>query len=321
MEAKEKSILLIIPFFGKWPIWFDAHLKSIEFNSTINWLIPTDCEIPENHPSNIEFIQISFEEMNTIFNERLGFKVNLNYRKFCDLKPTYANVFQDYISNYDFWGFCDMDIIWGDIRKYMNQDVLEKYDIISSRKKAISGHFNIFRNTEKTKFLYRNIQDYENLLATSKLTRFDENLLTEILKENDRGLNTKWDEILCNQYKGIDSHQEYYINKVIWKNGSVYSLDKSNNLNEVMYLHFINWKRTMTRCDVIESDTDSFYISFNKIHLIKQPVWIEYLNSVKNLFNGYWIKENRRINKNKIKSLLKRVKRKLIKIITFSNEN
>ncbi len=77
----------------------------------------------------------------------------------------------------------------------------------------------------------------------------------------------------------------------------------------------------MTKCDVIESDTDSFYISFNKIHLEKQPVWIEYLNSVKNLFNGYWIKENRRINKNKIKSLLKRVKRKLIKIITFSNEN
>ena len=51
----------------------------------------------------------------------------------------------------------------------------------------------------------------------------------------------------------------------------------------------------------------------NKIHLEKQPVWIEYLNSVKNLFNGYWVKENRRINKNKIKSLLKRVKRKLIK--------
>ncbi len=182
MEAKEKSILLIIPFFGKWPIWFDAHLKSIAFNSTINWLIPTDCEIPENHPPNIEFLQMSFEEMNTLFNERLGFKVHLNYRKFCDLKPTYAHVFEDYISNYDFWGFCDMDIIWGDIRKYMNQDVLEKYDIISSRKKAISGHFNIFRNTEKTKFLYRNIQDYENLLATSKLTRFDENLLTEDFK-------------------------------------------------------------------------------------------------------------------------------------------
>ena len=203
----------------------------------------------------------------------------------------------------------------------MNQDVLEKYDIISSRKNEISGHFNIFRNIEKTKFLYRNIQDYENLLATSKLTRFDENLLTEILKENDRGLNTKWDEILCNQYKGIDSHQEYHINKWIWKNGSVYSLDKSNNLNEVMYLHFINWKRTMTKCTLIESDTDSFFISFNKIHIEKQPVWIEYLNSVKNLFNGYWVKENRRINKNKIKSLFKRVKRKLIKIITFSNEN
>ena len=305
MEAKEKSILLIIPFFGKWPIWFDAHLKSIEFNSTINWLIPTDCEIPEKHPPNIEFLQMSFEEIKSMFNKRLGFKVHLNYRKFCDLKPTYAHVFEDYISNYDFWGFCDMDIIWGDIRKFMNQDVLEKYDIISSRKQAISGHFNIFRNTEKTKFLYRSIHDYENLLATSKLTRFDEKLLTEILKENDRGLNTKWDDVLCNEENGRDSHQEYYINRWKW---ILWKVINTKAQKEVMYLHFINWKRTFKYSDKIDWNQKEFFISYFRIHKRKISLFIVYVNDFKNIFYGYWIKERRRSRKLKIKSIVKRVK-------------
>jgi len=77
----------------------------------------------------------------------------------------------------------------------------------------------------------------------------------------------------------------------------------------------------MTKCDAIESHTDSFYISYNRIHLAKQSNAIVFLNSVKNIFNGYWIKESRRINASKRKSLIKRIKRKLIKIITSSNEN
>ena len=142
------------------------------------------------------------------------------------------------------------------------------------------------------------------------LTRFDENLLTEVVKKNDTK-RVFWDEILCNHERGRDSHQEYYINKRIWKNGGVYQVDENNTLDEVMYLHFINWKRTMTHCDLIESDTNSFYISFNKIHLVEQPAWTEYLNGVKNIFNGYLIKERRRFIQLKRKSLIKRVKRKL----------
>ena len=63
---------------------------------------------------------------------------------------------------------------------------------------------------------------------------------------------------MCNHERGKDSVQEYYINKWIWNNGEVYKIDENNNFNEVMYLHFINWKRKMTHCDLIESDTNSF---------------------------------------------------------------
>ena len=48
-----------------------------------------------------------------------------------------------------------------------------------------------------------------------------------------------------------------------------------------------------------------------KIIQDKKPAWTEYLNGVKNIFNGCLIKERRRFRQLKRKSLIKRVKRKL----------
>lgn len=307
-----KSVLLILPYFGKWPIWFEAHLKSIEGNPTINWLIPTDCEIPEEYPDNVKFVSYSFEEINDKFNQRLGFDVALNYRKFCDLKPTYGHVFEDELNDYDFWGFCDMDIIWGNIRKYMTDDVLENYDIISSRKKAISGHFNLFKNTSENKFIYKQVVSHQELLSTADLTRFDENLLTDTIDNN--GYKVLWDSILCNFEKRGDSHQEYHINKWLWENGAVYDVQQKGIRKEVMYLHFINWKRTLKGSEDIDSDGNAFYISYHQIH--KTPI-VELkvlVNKINNIFFGFWVKEKRRLKKKKIKKLNKRVIRKFLKI-------
>ena len=72
-----KSIALIVPYFGKWPIWFEAHLLSIEANKTINWLFFTDCEIPDVYPKNIRFIKTSLQEINEKVNIVVDAKVPL----------------------------------------------------------------------------------------------------------------------------------------------------------------------------------------------------------------------------------------------------
>lgn len=316
-----KSILLIIPYFGKWPLWFDAFMRSAELNETINWLIPTDCPLPNNYPKNIKFISYTFIEINELFHRKLGFKVELNYRKFCDLKPTYGHVFEDDIANYDFWGFCDLDIIWGDIRKYVTQDILENFDIISSRLNAISGHFNLFKNSLKYKYFYKEVKNYSIYLKTSKLTRFDENLLTNLIKENNEYSSVVfWQSILCNQENGVDSHQEYYLNKWLWDKGSVFRLKKNKVEHEVMYLHFINWKRTIKFSEVKYNDfPEEFYISYTGIHYRQHTRITIFLNYVKNIFNGYWVNDKRRIRKLKLKSLKKRVNNKLYKIFDLLN--
>ncbi|WP_298368886.1 DUF6625 family protein [uncultured Lutibacter sp.] len=304
-----KSILLIIPYFGKWPVWFDAYLVSISKNPTINWLCPTDCELPKGYPKNLKFLPTSLFELNRKVNTIVEAKVPLTPRKLCDIKPAYGDIFKNEIKDYDFWGICDMDIIWGDIRKFITTDILSQYDIISSRKEAISGHFNLFKNSEKINVLYKNITNYKLMFEKQKLVVFDEQVLTNYLKQEKDSFNIYWPSILCNKERGRDSHQEYYLDKWQWQNGKMIDVTTSK---ELMYLHFINWKRTMKTCEVKYIDNPTqFYFSFNGIHYKQHSKIAHYFNSFKNIFNGYWVREKRRIRRLKFKSLKKRVKRKL----------
>ena len=300
---KHKSILLILPYFGKWPIWFGAHLKSIEQNQTVHWLIVTDCELPEIYPSNIRFISTTLHELNAKVNSVVEANVPLTPRKFCDLKPAYGAIFNEYVKEYDFWGFCDMDIIWGDIRAFITDEVLENYDIISSRKEAISGHFNLFRNTLEINQLYKQVPNYKKLFEETKFKWFDEEKLTCFLKQNQFDFKIFWSTILLNQERGRDSHQEYHLDRWLWENGKMINTFSNK---EVMYLHFINWKKTMKDCEVNYLDQSiKFYISYSKIHYYKHNFFQIKVNTFKNYFDGYYVKLWKKKKRKKVNKMIK----------------
>lgn len=303
-----KSILLILPYFGKWPVWVDAYWLSVAKNSTIDWLIITDCDIPEDYPKNIRFVPSALQELSRHVNEVTGADVPLTPRKFCDLKPAYGDIFKEYTQGYDFWGFCDMDIVWGDIRKFITDDVLAQYDIISSRKEAVSGHFNLFRNTAGILELYRGVPGYKSLFEQPKFMWFDEQILTNYLQEGSVTHRIFWPEILLNQEKGIDSRQEYSLDRWLWKDGKIFEVKQNNQLEEVMYLHFINWKKSMKSCEVrFDHPVNSFYISYTGIHLHKHSGFAKWGNKVKNLYDGYYVRLWRKENSKKIRKIKNRI--------------
>lgn len=300
---------MIIPYFGKWPIWFEATMVSMAGNPSIHWLCPTDCELPENHPDNLKFLPITLKELNLQVNSIVGANVPLTPRKFCDLKPAYGDIFSEFIKGYDFWGICDMDIIWGDIRTFITKDILDKFDIISSRKEAISGHFNLFRNTQSINQLYKSIPNYEELFENPKFQWTDEVVLTNYIKEINSGQSEKkisvyWQKILCNQENGTDSHQEYYLDRWLWKKGKMLEIKNGASLGEIMYLHFINWKRTFRYCNVNYPGLSEFFISYRGIHLKPHTTFQIWLNHLKNCFFGY----NQRLKRLRFK---KRIQKKL----------
>ena len=54
-----KKIIIIIPYFGEFPNYFDLWMKSVKYNSDIDFLLITDNDITDK-PNNIKIINISF---------------------------------------------------------------------------------------------------------------------------------------------------------------------------------------------------------------------------------------------------------------------
>ena len=253
------KICFIVCYSGTWPSWFDAFLLSCRWNPNVDWLFFTDCKIPEKYPSNVKFIEFSLNEFSSLASEKLGFNVTLTKPyKFCDFKITMGCIFEDYLTEYDFWGMCDIDVIFGDIRKFITEKMLNENDIISSRINNISGHFNLFRNKFEINNIFRKIRKLKPHLKTMDHKNISEIKISNLLKNSDHNYRIKWDECLLNFSKKFLRENPYYEEhpgrlpddyKCKWDTGKLYYENE-----EIMYLHFMGWQRT----DSIKNCTISY---------------------------------------------------------------
>ena len=163
--------------------------------------------------------------------------------KLCDFKPAYGKIFEDYIVNYDFWGYCDLDMIFGNISQFVTTDILEEYDKINKY-----GHFTLLRNTPLLKLLYQRdgaIFSYIDVFQSKENYAFDE--ITGIDKI---AKNIKIKSIDINCMADIDvKHKRYlcindsnYKEQIFsWEGGKIYRYyiqGEKINKEEKMYLHF-----------------------------------------------------------------------------------
>jgi hypothetical protein len=245
-----KSIAILIDYFGKWPQWFPVFLASCASNGTVNWIIRTDCKIPADPPKNVRFISISYSDYIANVSRRLSINFNpVESYKICDVKPAYGDMYSEDIAGYDYYGFGDLDVIYGDIRKFYTDDVLS-FDVVSTHVGMISGHFVLFRNTESLRKAYSKIPNWKEYLENPNPTRFDEDVYSDLFVR--RGRANEFDAIYRHnvyfreQYStvftplpwhdGMADHPDVWF----WKNGVV-----TNNRNighQYLYLHLMNFQ-------------------------------------------------------------------------------
>jgi hypothetical protein len=184
------KICIIIPYFGTWPDWIDYFLISCKYNPDIKWLIITDCGPKESPSDNISIVNISLQELSRIAGEKLGIPLDIEHPyKLCDLKPSYGIVFSEYISGYDFWGYSDLDLVYGNIRQFITSDSLKEYDIISNHPDFVTGHFCILRNTPFINKLFMSGGQYKNAFLKKKYVGFDEQLINIKINPDQRYIN------------------------------------------------------------------------------------------------------------------------------------
>lgn len=165
-----KKIALVIPWFGKLKNYNSFWFKSIEYNPTVDFFLITDQNVGGITP-NLTVVKTTFEDVVADIQANFDFKVCIPQSyKLCDFKVAYGEVFSALLNGYDFWGHCDNDLIFGDIREFITEDVLEKNDRILSR-----GHFTLYRNTPNVNAVYKKASpDYRMVFSSPKNFCFDE---------------------------------------------------------------------------------------------------------------------------------------------------
>lgn len=187
--SQEKKIAVIIPYFGQWPGWIDYFLHSCIANPTIDWIFPTDCQEPFIKGVNLKFLPFSLQEFNELSSRKLGLDIRIKHPyKICDLKPAYGEIFKEHLKDFDFWGYGDLDLVYGNIREFITDKYLDEYDIISNHPEFITGHFCLIRNTDEICELFRAGDAYKAAFTAKNYTGFDEQLKKSGINPNPKFL-------------------------------------------------------------------------------------------------------------------------------------
>lgn len=171
-----KKIAIITFHFIKTPWYMDFFVNSCFQNKDVDFLFFTDIvEIERKYKGeNLRIILTTFEDFKKSIYNHFDFDFNIiSPLKLCDIRPSFGEVFKNYLSNYDFWGYCDTDIVFGRIRDYLTDEVLDEYDVIFAKEHYPSGFFAMYRNLEVINELYRTT-DYKKTFQNEKLLLFDE---------------------------------------------------------------------------------------------------------------------------------------------------
>jgi hypothetical protein len=249
---------MLIPYFGQWPEWINLFVESCKWNPGVHWRLYTDCGEPENKADNVHYTHLSFDDYKALVRERLGilFDPPDPYR-LCDLKPCLAYIHEQDVDGFQFFGYGDVDVVYGNISVFYTDDVLARFNVLSTHPERLSGHFAVLRNTHTFRRAFVHIPNYRALLEQPHHLGMDENHFTAVFfppANRLRGFRRMIDYfhpcrrglLFRERYSTVLSPRGWhdgtmnYPQKWYWRRGRL--TNESDGEREFLYLHFMRWK-------------------------------------------------------------------------------
>ena len=279
------KIALIYPYFGALPDIFFYWLKSVSYNAFIDVYIFTDRKIDCALPSNVTVRYMTFSEMQDLVGRHFDFAIGLDRPyKICDFRPAFGEIFFDVLQGYDFWGYGDVDVVWGDMHSFLTDDILNQYERISQY-----GHFSIYRNNDKLRQLYKTSYQgkevYKTVFSNTDGYTFDEFWKEYGIEQiaTEQGIKELRDfrfagveriykkRRMCFDFE-IDGNSipEKEHNVFLWRKGKLYlyrlNKDKTVSQEEFAYAHFQKRNIVFPMAEEwMHSDIQEYWIVPNKV--------------------------------------------------------
>ncbi|EOR94570.1 hypothetical protein ADIARSV_2168 [Arcticibacter svalbardensis MN12-7] len=239
-----KKIAVIALWFGKLPDYFYLWTRSLERNKDYTFLLFTDQHIPaKGLPSNLKVFSYSFDQIKVTIETSLSIKPALDYSyKLCDFRPAFGEVFASHLAGYQFWGYCDIDVLFGDLSRFITPEILATNHKIFNR-----GHFTLYKNEPWINQLYRSSKtiNAKEIFESPACYIFDEwHGIHQIFKEFN--LSQYHQECIAdiqpNKARYTCSNIENFKKQLfIWENGAVkqyYIKNETLQSRELAYIHF-----------------------------------------------------------------------------------
>lgn len=317
-RRNEMKTALIIPYFGKFPNYFQLFLNSCRRNKEFTWLIFTDCIESYDYPDNVEKIQINFDELRKYIQSKFDFKIELsNPKKLCDYKCAYGYIFEEYLQQYDFWGYSDVDLIFGDLGKFLTANRLNCFDKIYSL-----GHLTVYRNLpEINRVFMKSIhgrERYKEVFQDSRGCAFDEWYPNNI---NEIFMTTSYRLCLENECADVEAYKTNFVlnyydfekkkyahrqeKNIIfeWREGRIIQLSKKNGQIQEKEYPYVHLQKRAMKCLLKDLNTSEYYIIPNRF--IEKGEQLERYfvrNKILKIFNFQFLKVKLNTLRYRIKS-------------------
>ena len=218
-------------------------------NETIDFLLFTDDSISSE--GNIRVEHMSWEGFVKHIQSFFSFTIALKSPyKICDFRPAFGELFSDYIKDYDFWGYADIDLLFGDLRTFLTDEVLNCHD-----RCFFNGHISLYRNCDKMNRLWRYQEggypavNYQECYSSPRAFYFDEFgamyakcLINDVKVYDD--LELRRDPIIGLRkffWKDQAPSSQFL---VCWEEGKLYAIQDKKKI-EIIYAHFFRRRFTI----------------------------------------------------------------------------
>jgi len=254
-----KRLILISTWFGPWPRWINFTMETCRWNPDIDWLLVTDQEPPENRPPNVRFVRMTLAQVLARIGEATELDLSHIDRayKLCDLKPAYGHAFEAEIAGYASYGFADIDVFYGRIRHFYTDEVLRRYDVISTHELIVSGHLAVFRNTPRLRRSYRLIPKWRERAPNAASFTLDEGQYRRVFRAGSFALRAVqslvWRCLFVERYSTWSNGKLKWWNDRpwpetwLWKDGRLTNTQDGDR--EYLYLHAMPWHSNRYRPD------------------------------------------------------------------------
>lgn len=261
----------IITQFGTPHAWTQEFIDNVQHLEKDGWYWKVFTPNKLESKGNVEIVPMTTDQFNDLCEQKLGVRPNLYMTEkgvpsvhMTDFYTAGGVLFDDYLKDSDYWGIANIDMVFGNLSKFLPDSELEKYDVWTDDPKSFNGIFSLFRNGYTANGLFKRVKHWDSKLEIAPCPKCtgtggnhtlwgtDEYDMTEVL----RVANIK---IGRPKYYPLHSHDrlEQHVPEVkleLKEDGSLYELFKDINGpqwihahpyigHEIPYFHFLKTKK------------------------------------------------------------------------------